>query len=383
LFELNSTGYRIINIILFIVNNLLVYEIASTLTKRRDIALIASIFYLARSAHLIAIYWITVGFQDNGVTFWVFCTTWLYLKHINSENKLFYLSSLICAFCALLSKEISIILPALILLIELYTQASKRHYNVQILTWRVIPFFILALLIYVPRIYMLQPLILDSPYKMHFSLNVFFKNIAFYAFHSFNNYIEIFVLGALSLIALLSSENRKTALLLLAWFLTGLLPQVFLAEHPRPYYLNISLLGFAILVALGLKYTCEKVYTMKYLFTIVVLSLCIVSARIAMHTSEYVRSFYEYETFINNIVSDLKNDFPSFPDNSLIYIKNVSPDMVWLLGYGSVISLNYNNRLTVYFEGFNKKLPEEYPRIFCFKYDTNRHTLKFIEKRLK
>jgi hypothetical protein len=383
LFELNSTGYRIINIILFIVNNLLVYEIASTLTKRRDIALIASIFYLARSAHLIAIYWITVGFQDNGVTFWVFCTTWLYLKHINSENKLFYLSSLICAFCALLSKEISIILPALILLIELYTQASKRHYNVQILTWRVIPFFILALLIYVPRIYMLQPLILDSPYKMHFSLNVFFKNIAFYAFHSFNNYIEIFVLGVLSLIALISNETRKTALLSIAWFLIGLLPQVFLAEHPRPYYLNISLLGFSILLSIGLKYTCEKLYTMKYLFTIVVLSLCIVSARIAMHTSEYVRSFYEYETFINNIVSDLKNDFPSFPDNSLIYIKNVSPDMVWLLGYGSVISLNYNNKLAVYFEGFNKKLPEEYPRIFCFKYDTNSHTLKFIEERLK
>jgi cation transport regulator ChaC len=79
----------------------------------------------------------------------------------------------------------------------------------------------------------------------------------------------------------------------------------------------------------------------------------------------------------------LKNDFPSFPDNSLIYIKNVSSDMVWLLGYGSVISLNYNNKLAVYFEGFNKKLPEEYPRIFCFKYDTNSHTLKFIEERLK
>ena len=201
--------------------------------------------------------------------------------------------------------------------------------------------------------------------------------------NSFNNYIEILVLGALSLIALISNENRKTALLSLAWFLIGLLPQLFLAEHPRPYYLNISLLGFAILLSLGLKYACEKLYTMKYLFTIVVLSLCIVSARINMHTSEYVRNFYEYETFINTIVSDLKNDFPSFPDNSLICIKNVSPDMVWLLGYGSVISLNYNNTLAVYFEGFNKKLPEEYQRIFYFKYDTNRHTLKFIEERLQ
>jgi 4-amino-4-deoxy-L-arabinose transferase-like glycosyltransferase len=69
LFELNPTGSRIINIILFILNNFLVYEIASILTKRKDVALIASIFYFTRGAHLIAIYWITVGFQDNGVAF--------------------------------------------------------------------------------------------------------------------------------------------------------------------------------------------------------------------------------------------------------------------------------------------------------------------------
>jgi 4-amino-4-deoxy-L-arabinose transferase-like glycosyltransferase len=89
LFELNPTGYRIINIILFILNNFLVYEIASILTKRKDIALIAAIFYFTRGAHLIAIYWITVGFQDNGVAFSVLCTILLYLQHINSEKNFF------------------------------------------------------------------------------------------------------------------------------------------------------------------------------------------------------------------------------------------------------------------------------------------------------
>jgi hypothetical protein len=360
-----------------------VYEIASILTKRKDVALIASIFYFTRGAHLIAIYWITAGFQENGVAFWVLSTILLYLQYINSEIKLFYISSLICSIFALLSKENSVILPALIFLIEIYKQNSKGDINYKILLLRIIPFFMLALIICLPRIYILRPLILDSPYKMQFTLNTFLKNLAFFAFHSFNNYIEIFFLGTLSLLTFLRSENRKYAFFSIAWFFIGLLPHVFLAEHPRPYYLNISLVGFSILLSIGMKYICEKIHTMKYLVIIVLLSAGMVSARINIHTSEYVKSFYEYEKFINNILANLKNAFPSFPDNSLFYIKNVSPDMVWLLGYGSVISLNYNTKLAVYFEGFSKKLPEKYSRIFYFKYETNSYTLKFIEEKSK
>lgn len=380
LFELNPIGYRIINIILFVLNNFLVYEIASILTKRKDIAFIASIFYLTRSAHLIAIYWITVGFQDNGVAFWVLSTILLYLQYINSENKLFYISSLMCSIFALLSKEISVILPALIFLIEIYTQKSKGHLNFKILMWRFIPFFVLTLIIYFPRIYILRPLILDSPYKMQFSLSVFLKNIAFFVFNSFNNYIEIFLLGTLGLLSFLNSENRKYAFFSITWFFIGLLPHVFLAEHPRAYYLNISLVGFSIMLSISMKYIYEKIYSMKYLVTIIVLSACIISARINIYKSEYVKDFYAYEKFINNLLSELKHTFPSFPDNSLIYIKNTHPDLVWCLGYGGVISLNYNNKLAFYFEGVSKKLPDNYTRIYYFKYDNNSYTLKFIEE---
>ena len=218
LFELNPTGYRIINIILFILNNFLVYEIASILTKRKDVALIASIFYFTRGAHLIAIYWITAGFQENGVAFWVLSTILLYLQYINSEIKLFYISSLMCSIFALLSKENSVILPALIFLIEIYKQNSKGDINYKILLLRIIPFFMLALIICLPRIYILRPLILDSPYKMQFTLNTFLKNLAFFAFHSFNNYIEIFFLGTLSLLTFLRSENRKYAFFSIACF---------------------------------------------------------------------------------------------------------------------------------------------------------------------
>ena len=378
LFELNPIGYRIINIILFILNSFLVYEITSILTKKKDLAFIASIVYLSRYLHLKNLYWIIAGFQGNGLAFWIFCTILLYLKYINSKNNLFYISSLICSIFALLTKEGSVVLPALILLIEVYTQTSKRPFNFKNLLLRAFPFFLLTSIFYLPRIYFLRALILNSPYEMQFSLNVFLKNIAYYTFYSFNNYLEIFLLGTLSLIVFVRSENKKYAFFLTAWFFIGLMPYLFIAKHPETYYLNISVLGFSIILSTGIKYLYEKFCSIKYLLIIVLLSVCILSARINIHTSEFVKGFYAYQKLIKNLSSDFKKNFPSFQDDSLIYIKNPPSVPIRTLGWGGTISSLYINKVTVYFEGFSKKFPDKYARIYFFKYDKNSNTLKFI-----
>ncbi len=377
-FELNPIGYRVINIILFILSVFLVYEITSILSKRKDLAFVASIFYLSRCLHLKNSYWIVAGFQGNGVAFWIFCTILLYLKYINSKNSLFYIFSLICSIFASLTKEVSVILPALILLIEAYTQTSKRSFNYKNLLLRAFPFFLITSIFYLPRIYFLRPLILDSPYKMQFSLNVFLKNIAFYTFNSFNNYLEIVLLGTLSLIAFVNSENRKYAIFFASWFFIGLIPYLFIAKHPEAYYLNISLLGLSIVLSTGMKYIYEKFCSMKYLLTIVLLSVCILSARINIHTSEFVKEFYVYQKYINNFSSDFKKEFPSFPEDSLIYIKNTPSHAIRTMGWGGTISSLYKSKVTVYFEDFSKEFPDKYARIYFFKYDKNSNTLKFI-----
>jgi len=380
IFELNSAGYKIINIILFILNSILVYEITILLTKSKFLAFTTSIIYLTRGAHLKAIYWIAAGFQTNGVAFWMFSTVLLYLQYIKSKNKLFYISSLLCSIFAMLTKEIGIVLPALILLTEAYTQRSKQYFNFKNLVLRIIPFSLITLLFYLPRIYILRSLILNSPYEMQFSLVAFFKNIAYYAFNSFNNYLEIFLLGTLILITLISSKNRKYALFSVAWFFIGLLPHLFIATHNECYYLATSLFGFSIILSIGLRCIYEKfgLCSIKYSLTIVLLSVCIISARINIDSSKYVKKFHAYQQSVNTFLSDLKQDFPSFPDNSLIYIKDSPSYLVRLLGWGGVISLNYKNKVTVYFEGNSKKLPAEYDHIYYFKFDENDLALKFI-----
>jgi cation transport regulator ChaC len=56
---------------------------------------------------------------------------------------------------------------------------------------------------------------------------------------------------------------------------------------------------------------------------------------------------------------------------------------VWIFGYGSVLSLHYNNKPAVYFEGISRKLPDNYARIYYFKYETDSFTLKFQGEELK
>lgn len=384
LFGLNSAGYRFINLLLFCLNNIFLYEIVLNLTGKKDAAFIAAVFYLTRSAHLTPLYWITVGFQDNGVAFFVFLTIILFFQNKDQIKKVFYTASLLSSIFAFFSKEISVILPVLLIIIEIFTQRAKGYFNLKILIIKTLPFFLFDFLVYIPRIYLLRPLITDSPYKMQFSLIQFLKNLRYYVYHSFNNYPEILFLSFLILFILIfiffNFENRRYVFLGISWFFVALLPQIFLAGHPQPYYLNISLAGFSIILPVAIECLFEKFNALKFLLIILLVAFWIISSRNSINNSEYIKSYYEYEEYINKILFDLKSKFPSFPDQSIIYIKDINPGIVWLLGYGSVISLNYDHtKLTVCFEGINERLPEKYSQIYYFRYDWDNHILKFIE----
>ena len=379
LFKLNPLGYRIVCLALFILNNCLVYEIARRLTKRRGLAIITSIFYVSRGAHSQAIYWIAAGYQESGMAFFVLCSIFLYLQFLHHGNKLFYVSSLICSIFALLSKEASVILPLLILIIEIYVQEFNTAFNLKTLIRRVAPFFMVTLL-YFARVYIIGKMAaggFGGFYKMEFSLYVLLKNIAYYITLSVNTQVEIFMVCILVFLALLKGENRKYAIFSILWFFIGLLPFVFLEKHGRPYYLSVSLVGFSFLLSIGIKYICDRIYSMRYVLGLILLFICIICARINIANDQYIKNIDVYEKFTSNFLSDLKHSFPSFPDGSLIYIKDSNYGICWLLCYGAVIKLNYENNISVYFEGLSKKLPVKYSHIYYFNYDPDKATINF------
>jgi hypothetical protein len=376
LFNLNPLGYHIISFTFFVSNCFLVYGIAERLLKRKDVALVASIFYASRGAHFTAVYWIA-GFQEIGMTFFVLCSVLLYLLYIENRSKSLYVSSIICSLFALMSKETSIILPLLILLIEIYSSQKFRiDQNLKTLIYRISPFCIITF-IYISRLFLNHAMISSGAYKMNFSLGTVVQNLAFYITNSFNNSFEIFILSVLILIAFLEIENRKCSLLSVIWFFVGLLPFIFLEEHSYPYYLSVSLVGLSLLLSIGVKYCYGKVTLSRYVLTPILIAILIISASGSINAKENLSAITIQEKTACNILSNLKDNFSYFPDGSLIYIKNSDERMYWALGFGSAIRLYYGNNISIYFEGVTKELPT-YSQIYYFNYDND--TIYFIEK---
>jgi type II secretory pathway component PulF len=125
-----------------------------------------------------------------------------------------------------MSKETSIILPVLICLLEIYTQISKKHFNLKILMRRIIPFFI-VLLLYMVRILRIVVPVFVSYYRTEVSLSVGFKHLLLYTSHAFNTHLEMFILSIFIPIAFLHVEDRKYALFSIRLLKNQVLRKIF------------------------------------------------------------------------------------------------------------------------------------------------------------
>ena len=381
-FKLNPLGYRIVCLVLFILNNCLVYEIARRLTKKRELAFITSLFYVTRGAHAQSIYWIAAGYQELGMAFFVLCSILLYLQFIHHKNKLYYLSSLMCSIFALLSKESSLILPLLIILIDIYVNGINTSFDLKTLLLKAAPFLIVTML-YFARVYIIVNIAAGGYggfYKMNFSLYTLWENILFYITHSVNTSVETFMACILISLAVLKGENRKYTIFSITWFFIGVLPFVFLEAHSRPYYLSVSLVGFSLLLSIGIKYLYEYFHSVRHMLTLAFVFICILCVRVNIINNQYIKNIDRYEKFVSNFLSNLKHSFPSFPNGSLVFIKDTNRSIFWLLSGGAVIRLNYENNISVYFEGVSEKLPVKYTQIYYFHYDANRAVVQYLEK---
>lgn len=380
LFNVHPASYRIISFIMFIVNSVLVYEIAYQLTERSYAACAASFVYATRAAHSFALYWIAAGFQESGMALFVFLSIFLYLRYTKNRKTFFYIASFVCSILALLSKESGITLPLFIILTEWYGNYVLGSFTVSTALRRIIPFCI-APLLYLSRIYIISTMMeggFGGFYRMKYSSAILFNNIQFYLVHSFNTYFEMAILGIVIVAAFIKPAQRTCAWFSVLWFCIGLLPFIFLESHLFQYYLSISLAGFSLLVSLGVTYVSEKSHSLRYLLIPILAGSLISSAQTIISRKENLLGYDDQGKRAITIVSSLKHAVPSVPAGSLIYIKNSDLTMCWALAFGSAIRLPYGNTISIYFEGITKQLPSHYSHIYYFNYCNN--AVSLIEK---
>lgn len=174
---LNPTGYHVVNTTLHILNSWLLYGIIWKLTTNGRAALIAALFFVIHPVNVESVSFISCR-GNLLATFFLFLSFWLYLRSAK-------LSSLLSFIFALLSKEIAVVLPLLVLLYEaVYRKKGRKKLLLKNIFWKTFPYFLIVFSYFLLRLTLLR---FESPTEnilLTFSIPtramVFIKAIAVY-----------------------------------------------------------------------------------------------------------------------------------------------------------------------------------------------------------
>ena len=304
LWGLNVRGYHFINISLHILVVLAIYWLISILFKDNILSFLTSALFIVHPIHSETVAYISNRADMLVVLFMLLCFIF-YIKQLDSKDIGTYILMSASYVLALLSKENSLILPALLLL---YHYTFKKKIKIRV----IIP--VLAITF---GYAMLRLSFLKSDSTDIFWANTVFQRIPGF-FVAICNYVKLLLVpfnlhmdygtelfnftdpGAIVGIILLTSSllyaakvRRSNGLIFfsISWFFLTLLPVSniyplfsYMAEH----FLYLPSIGFFLLLAKGLCYLYKN-KEVRILVTIFILGLLTFSSFLTVRQNEYWR----------------------------------------------------------------------------------------------
>ncbi len=125
LWGLNPLGYHSINLILHIFNALLVFWFVLIISGNRHVALLSSLVFASHPIQTEAVSWIS-GRADVLFLLFYLLALIFYVKYIRDRKILLYMASLAFFICSVMSKEMAVSLPFLIILFDMYFGKRER-----------------------------------------------------------------------------------------------------------------------------------------------------------------------------------------------------------------------------------------------------------------
>jgi len=141
LWKLNPRGYHITNILLHILAALALYRLAAMLFENKFIPVFAGLLFVAHPIHTEAVTYIS-GRSDSLAAVFILLSLIFYLKYLREGKANFYALALSGYALALLSRESSLIFPALVLLL-CYTAKERVKANAFLPVCGITVFYIL------------------------------------------------------------------------------------------------------------------------------------------------------------------------------------------------------------------------------------------------
>ena len=352
LFGRNYIGYHLLTFLLQIGASFFVYKVARKLTGNFQAAVVAGLLYGIHPAHFISMFWISGSATVIGFL--------LLISSINSVLLDKKLLSLILFVLALLASE------AMIASLPLF-------YGVNLLKQRksFVPSNFLALLTITALIFgSIRFLLLTSEttfdvYPLEVSrsslgaIKYYLLRIAGFSETSGDLLLSMILVGWLIavVVLLVKSATKKHNLSLLAFSLAavvaGLFPFILIPSHLSPHYMNLSIFGFSILIALVL----ERLKTaVKLFFLLLFLGISIYNVNLIMDNNWVVKRSNLTKVYLEQIQRD-----NSPPGTKLIFDDNIlstSEEAYVVLGTGKAIDFWFKDKNYKYcFTRFEKCLP--------------------------
>jgi tetratricopeptide (TPR) repeat protein len=301
LFGLNRFWYHFINIAIFCINAILVYFLIFTISRNRLASFLAALFFLSHPIYASSVTYIS-GLADPlmGV-FLCLCLilTIRYPEYEGYKRAFLYFGALMSFILALLSKELSVVFPLILIIYDLIFDRAKLK-SIRAAIVRHAPFFIIAVSYICLRLTVLRfssfPAttarfdfytrfliflnvintyfaILTLPLNLHMSRNYFVPSSLF----NVPTILSFLSLIIVALFVVYSYRRSRAIFFFCVWFFIFILAQsslffpinTFIAEH----FLYLPALCFFFVLAVGLIRICSR----KALIIITFLIVCFYS----------------------------------------------------------------------------------------------------------
>lgn len=246
LFDKNFTLYHLLTLFIHIAAGFFVFKIGQILTKSNIAAAAAAIFYTVHPAHFVSMFWIAGGATVIGFLFLVI-SFWSFVRRQKVLPLIFFIF-------ALLASEAMISGTAVFVL---WTIISGKQ------SWR----FLLTLVL-TGIVFIFVKLVFTSPetfeiYKIEIStktlvaLQYYILRILGFAEISGDRLASLTLVMLWGFLIVSSGrfllKNLRQLALPAATVIAGLFPYVMIPSHLSPHYMNLSIWGLSMILALTLK----------------------------------------------------------------------------------------------------------------------------------
>jgi tetratricopeptide (TPR) repeat protein len=313
IFDVNPIGYHLTSVVLHIFNVILVYLMAHVILDHKRPAVIAGLLFACHPVNTEAVNGVSYN-EDLIVAFFFFLALLSYMKLKTSpakQNLLFFMLSLIFFLLGLLSKEMAITLPAIVVLYDLSVRESdlkgrltkrvlkvvkeRKLYYIGYLGVSLFYLWLRFFAIYNPeeietqiwgrlidRVIYLPVIFLKYIKLSLFPLNLNADYVFFYPTRFFDVlpvFSLIIVLGLL-ILSFYIFKSAKTTSFGIWWFFVTLFPVYNLIQIYNPFaerYLYIPLFGFCLVISIFLEHILNRFSFTRSPVIKIALILCIVA----------------------------------------------------------------------------------------------------------